>query len=384
MSLLQMSVSAGIMITAIIVVRALTIIHLPKRTFLVLWGLALARLLLPFSFPSPFSVYTFFNRTGMTEPITIYPSETISEIVENTPGNIPDAPVSFLSLIWLLGVVLCALYFAISYFKYHRKFIGSFPIDNGFAVEWLRSHKLQRRIQILQSSCIKTPLTYGILHPVILIPKQTDWTDTNKLQYILQHEYVHIKRFDALTKILLITSLCVHWFNPLTWAMYILANRDLELSCDEAVVHSFGETIKSAYAMALISMEEHKSGLMPFTNSFGRNAIEERIRAIMKMKKSTVLSILSALTVILSIAAGFATTASAAVPANMEKTTASQKVELSNDGDYANWGIQVKDGIYYYQNDRIRIFMDLRADDSFEKFFTDSLGIIDIRLVRNF
>ncbi len=45
--------------------------------------------------------------------------------------------------------------------------------------------------------------------------------------------------------------------------MYVLANRDIELSCDEAVVRLFGESAKTAYARALISMEETRSGLTP-------------------------------------------------------------------------------------------------------------------------
>ena len=67
--------------------------------------------------------------------------------------------------------------------------------------------------------------------------------------------------------------------------MYVLANRDIELSCDETVVQIFGETMKSAYAMMLIGMEEKKNKITPLCNSFSKNAIEERIVSIMKMKK---------------------------------------------------------------------------------------------------
>lgn len=65
----------------------------------------------------------------------------------------------------------------------------------------------------------------------------TDLENTKMLQYVFAHEYVHIRRFDSITKLVLITALCMHWFNPLVWAMYVLANRDIELSCDEAVIH---------------------------------------------------------------------------------------------------------------------------------------------------
>ena len=68
------------------------------------------------------------------------------------------------------------------------------------------------------------------------MPTSTKWENTDSLAYVLAHEYVHIRRFDSIRKLVLIVVLCVHWFNPLVWVMYILANRDIELSCDEAVV----------------------------------------------------------------------------------------------------------------------------------------------------
>ena len=52
MSLLQMSVSGAVMIFVITVIRALAMDRVPKKTFLLLWYAALARLLIPFSLPS--------------------------------------------------------------------------------------------------------------------------------------------------------------------------------------------------------------------------------------------------------------------------------------------------------------------------------------------
>ena len=62
MGLLQMSLSGAVMIIAIIVIRALAINHLPKKTFLILWGIVLLRLMVPFSIPSALSVYSLAER----------------------------------------------------------------------------------------------------------------------------------------------------------------------------------------------------------------------------------------------------------------------------------------------------------------------------------
>ena len=62
MSFLQMSLHGAVMIAVITILRALTLNQVPKKTFLVLWALALVRLLVPFSLPSRLSVYTLLAR----------------------------------------------------------------------------------------------------------------------------------------------------------------------------------------------------------------------------------------------------------------------------------------------------------------------------------
>ena len=53
MTLTQMSLQGGVLIMAVMLLRAVALNRLPKTTFLLLWGIALCRLLLPFSIPSP-------------------------------------------------------------------------------------------------------------------------------------------------------------------------------------------------------------------------------------------------------------------------------------------------------------------------------------------
>ena len=341
MSLLQMSFAGAVMILAIIVIRALAITFLPKKTFLALWGIAVMRLLLPFSLPSVFSVYSLIgNHIPMTAPAKVQQAfevllPEISGQMAAMPGGISNtaSPISVWTIIWGIGALVCALVFAIAYWKCRQEFQTSLPVDNDFIKGWLSSHQLKREISIRQSSRFSVPLTYGVLRPVILTPTSTDWENTKALQYVFAHEYVHIRRFDSITKLVLITGLCVHWFNPLVWAMYVLANRDIELSCDEAVVRLFGENTKAAYARSLISMEETRSGLTPLCNNFNKNAIEERITAIMKMKKTSVFSLVLALFLVFGVTTAFAT--SAVAMANGDTSNIPSEQAAANHDDAA-------------------------------------------------
>ncbi|MDE6053823.1 MAG: M56 family metallopeptidase [Lachnospiraceae bacterium] len=241
-------------------------------------------------------------------------------------------------IIWCAGMILCISYFAISYLHCRSEFQISLPVENAFVQVWMQEHSCRRTTSIMsvknafirkwiqehprrlislrQSDRISTPLTYGIFHPVILMPKSTDWDNTEQLQYILMHEYVHICRHDALTKLIVTCALCIHWFNPMVWIMWFLFNRDVEISCDERVVRHMGESSKSAYALMLIQLEAERGGLAPLCSGLlsklGKNAMEERITSIMKIKKKSTLAGIVAAVLVISVAAAFATSATEA------------------------------------------------------------------------
>lgn len=299
MNLLQMSFFGAVFIIVIVIIRAIAINKLPKKTFLVLWEMALFRLLIPFSIPSMFSVYTLIGNhisipifwgteTGNVIPAIQQENQfiTVQGTAQFPKNTLSSASVCF--AVWLIGMILVAIFFTISYLHCLKEFQTSLPICNDYAEQWLKKCSLRRPISIRQSDRISAPLTYGIFRPVILMPKKTNWENTKQIQYILTHEYVHIYRFDAIAKLVATIAFCIHWFNPMVWVMYILFNRDIELACDESVVRQFGDTSKSAYARLLIDMEAKQSGLFPFCNSFSKNAIEERIKSIMKIKKATI------------------------------------------------------------------------------------------------
>lgn len=315
MNLLEMSLSASVLILAIAVIRAPLLHRLPKKTFLALWEAALCRLLIPFSIPSRFSVFTVADMLKSNSPEGAFSSAQMPAVAVNpaVTENIPalaetaERGISPVWIVWLIGLTFCVLFFLVTHLYCRKEYKTALPVDNAFVKRWKHEHPTRRNVQFRQSDKIAAALTYGLFRPVVLLPKQIDWTDETRLRYILTHEYVHIRRFDILTKLLLAAVLSIHWFNPFVWLMYLLANRDIELSCDEAVVRTFGETVKSAYALTLIKLEEQKSRIAPLVNSFGKNAIEERIVSIMKFKKASAFCIVCAVCLVIGITAVFAT-----------------------------------------------------------------------------
>lgn len=398
MTLLKMSIYGAVIILAIILIRAFTLHKLPKKTFLILWSVALLRLLIPFEIASEYSLYSLVPEEvagqlsdmseGVTEqfsnallseksdnaapdntttvnkevitleeaiqnlPESQYKEQEISSSNETEAGQNTDNPIYLptenlttdaiplpnieqnppadlvdiipkeqptaadwlqanpLFLPWIIGVVLCAAFFLFFYIRAYIEFADATPVTDEYARDFLKHHWTNRVIRLRQSDKISAPLTYGIFCPVILLPKKMDWENHDQLHYVLYHEFTHIRRFDMIPKLLMATALCLHWFNPLVWAMYYFFNRDIELSCDECVVKYYEENhTKADYARTLISMEEKKSRITPLCNNFSKNAIEERITAIMKFKKTTISMIILGIVIVAAVAITLTTSA---------------------------------------------------------------------------
>ena len=401
MTLLERSFSGAVLILVIILFRALFLERLPKRTFLALWTVAVMRLLLPITVPSALSAYSWlphnFAEQELAAPeirrLPLAEAKTSADQIPADPAPLREyADVSVWWLVWGAGSLFAASFFAASYLRCRLEFRNSLPVDQPFAQEWWEAHPLKRRVQVRQLDRLSAPLTYGVLRPVLLLPSTTDWNARERLSYVFLHEYIHIRRFDTIRKLLLAATLCIHWFNPLVWALYALCSRDLELFCDEQVVRMLGREVRADYARALIDMEEIKSGLRPLCSGFSKTAIEERIKAIMKLKKLTVSAVVAALALIVGVTSVFATSAAAktAIPAAYAGESGGNDIkpqpELSELlPEYAPFGVTEKDGHIYFRGELVRYFLDgyEREENTISRYEAyNSKGTVDVHTVR--
>lgn len=329
MTVLHNSLSATVLIAVIVLVRAAALHRLPKNTFCVLWIAAALRLLLPFSIESDLSFFTFFSSlfkkdsSGLTLFATVIP-------LEEVPAEIGDAasrPFPTLTVLWLAGVCILTVFFLVSYIRAMAQFRRSTPVRS------LSIHALPKTlfpVQIRQSGQITGPLTYGLFRPVILLPEATGWDDMESLSFILAHECAHIRRCDCLTKLLFAAALCVHWFNPAAWVLCWLANRDMELACDEKAILSLGEASRFAYARTLLSQAEHASSCFPLFSHFGAHVLEERIVSALKRRRRSVWRTMAACLLVAVTLTVFGTGAAAEKTAAEPGALAVETAELAN------------------------------------------------------
>lgn len=337
------SASAAALILTALLLRALFRERIPRRAVCLLWDVCLARLLIPGKLSSPVSVWQYLPASVSAGVTAAGPVPAPGLAV---PGGIPAAggtavlpgaavqaaPLpdggTVLAAVWLAAALLLAAWFLWGHLCFRRLRADSLPREDGFVRTWLAEHPLVRRIRVRTSDRVAAPLTYGVLRPVILLPAGADWGNGAALSWVMEHEYQHIRRFDTLRKALLAAALCLHWFDPLVWVLYVLCNRDMELACDEGVTG--GGADRAGYARTLLDLEERRGRWGLSGSHFSQNALEERIRSIMRQKRFSKTA-LAAVLIVMTIAA---TVFAAAAAEDGGEDSSGQSVSGTGDARY--------------------------------------------------
>ena len=386
MPLWERSLVAGAAIALTALLRTVCGNRLPRRTYVVLWDLAIARLLLPFALP--------FERTplSMLRDAFVPPALMAQEAVRAAPPVLAAPAVQAVSeaavqetlslplgrIVYVVVALLLAGYFLRAYRVSLRAFGEALPDDSPSVAAALRAFPLRRRVRVCVSGRISAPLSYGVLRPVILLPKGMDRSGDTVL-YVMVHELEHIRALDAVRKLLLTACVCLHWMNPLVLVMFLLANRDMELLCDAHVLARLGRSARRGYALTLLSLEERRSGLSPLVSSFSMTAIEERIIAMKNLKKMSAASAMAAALLVLGTGAALAAGTKTVILGGADGPTAvwlaQENASAGNDAhtevvisretyekqfaQYAPYGLSLDDGRLSYEGKRVHYFEDM-------------------------
>jgi beta-lactamase regulating signal transducer with metallopeptidase domain len=105
--------------------------------------------------------------------------------------------------------------------------------------EWLtllRRCGAAENVSLLISRDVKMPITWGTLHPRIVIPENaSDWNVEHR-RAVLLHELAHVERRDSLTQLIARIACAFHWLNPLAWLAAAAMRNERERACDDRVL----------------------------------------------------------------------------------------------------------------------------------------------------
>lgn len=289
---LNMTLTGSVVILAVFLARLLL-----KRASGIfsyaLWAVVLFRLLCPVSFSLPVSLlgalqnepakegrmeYITEDIGYMEKPEVRLPAPGISGVINQAlPLGNREASVNPMQIyliigayIWLLGVMSMAVYSVISLWRLQKR---------------LKEAVLEKG-NIYRIRGKGAPFVYGLFCPRIYLPEKIA---PEEEQYILLHEQIHIKRGDAVFRLLAYLALWVHWFNPFVWAAFAFSGRDMEMSCDEAVIRRLGSKVKKEYAVSLLNAASGEWIVKGIPLAFGESDTGSRIKNVLRYRKPAVL-----------------------------------------------------------------------------------------------
>lgn len=252
------SVVATALIALLLLVRGLWGKKIRKVFCTIVWTAVLLRLIVPL---------------GMVVPVSRL--EGLRAVYE----WLARIPSSKIVGVWMAGVLVTAAVFVVRYVVWGRMLREALPIQKVPDID--EEMFTFMGIRVFVSDRISSPVTFGIIRQKVLLPKYYMKLSREQLKYILIHEKIHIDRHDNLHKLFIICAVCIHWFNPFVWLMYVWGNRDIELACDERVIRQVGEKGRAEYAKVLISLASKDMIGEPAYSGFAGSAIRERIVMIM-------------------------------------------------------------------------------------------------------
>lgn len=274
MKLLNMSINAGWLVLAVLLVRII-FRKAPKWLFPLLWSFVGIRLLMPNALESRLSVIPDISGFSASEQGLL-----------SAKGF--TAPVPYVGIVWCTGMAAMLLFEALSYVHLRSKVKTAVRLSSN----------------VYQSEHVNAPFILGLFAPRIYIPFHIK---SKELDSIIAHERAHIKRRDHWLKPIAFLILSLHWFNPLIWIAYYFLCKDIELACDEYAIKDMSDSQRAAYSQTLLSCTANQRIFAACPLAFGSKNVKTRIRAVLSYRKPHTWIITVTAILVLAVVACFMT-----------------------------------------------------------------------------
>lgn len=306
LTFLYKNMTVSVVIIAVLLARFL-LRKMPKKYSYILWSIVGIRMIFDLPFATNISVFNLFrgfakrsstmgtmltgsrktnlqgatdalNTIGTTGTSTAHASRNTTVGAMTHTLTTSQMVLGILGLLWLVVVALFVAYGIYSYVKC-RILVRTAVIAHDIIPD---THKKKGIVSVWECDRIPSPFVLGIIRPRIYIPFRMP---KQEQAYILAHEQCHIRRLDPLWKLIAFLLLAMYWWNPLVWCAFFYMVRDMEMSCDEAVIEQFGNEIKQGYSNSLLSfaMGRHPYSFAPI--AFGEGDAGRRIKNVLNFKK---------------------------------------------------------------------------------------------------
>ena len=125
------------------------------------------------------------------------------------------------------------------------------------------------------------PITWGVIRPVILLPRQSLFWPNERLQAVMRHELAHVHRRDSLTQALSLLACALYWPNPLVWLGFRCQRRMAEMAADDAVIVSGMAASDYAGELLHVAAEFRARPLSPALFMAAPSSLSARLQSVL-------------------------------------------------------------------------------------------------------
>ncbi len=139
-------------------------------------------------------------------------------------------------------------------------------------------------VRFCESSETAVPFVTGIVRPTVVLPTEARNWSPARLEAVLLHELLHVRRRDLLTQAVARLAVALTWFHPLAWLALRRIRTEAEHATDDAVLTVGGcSPVDYAEHFLAIARQVARGGRpLPATMSMaGRSSVEVRLRSIL-------------------------------------------------------------------------------------------------------
>ena len=298
--LLRVSGMASILIVLVMAAQWVCGRRLKPRWRCALWMLVLLRLALPWTIPSPASVFNVVKLppAASPTPAELPPAPVASAAAEMDQRAVTTVTASrgaWLVWSWAAGALSLAGWAIISHCAFRRRVSRLRPLTDGPMLRLLEDCKALMRVSapviLVETETVNGPTLFGLVRPRLLLPTGLVKSLTREeLRHVFLHELAHIKRHDILIGWLTLGLQAVHWFNPLVWLAFSRLRADRELACDALALSRAPTDERERYGLTILKLLEGCGRPVWRPSLAGilenQRQMKERIRMIARYHKS--------------------------------------------------------------------------------------------------
>jgi carboxyl-terminal processing protease len=141
---------------------------------------------------------------------------------------------------WVVGVFLSSVPVLLGMLSLRRVARAAVPVTDPATLRLVdrlvTRVGVRRPVRLVLSASREIPMTWGILHPAILLPADAGRWPEDRLTTALLHELAHIRRWDFLTQLAARAACALYWFNPLAWLALTRMHREQEQAADDVAL----------------------------------------------------------------------------------------------------------------------------------------------------